>query len=307
MAGEGRRGNRDDRDRADDHQRDAEPEVRPLILDEARRDPLVDDVALLEEELPGRDGRADEADDEQHHVAELAGGRNLRLDEIVRHLTERRMHHEIKRNEQQAGEHQRHREALEPAEIAGADGEHDQRRGGHDADFLVQPEVIERQSDADELGDDRQTVEQEQIDDAERAPELAEALENQARVADAGDGAEAQHHLLVHVEHGDQQRHRPQQRRAVGLARLAVGREGAGVVVARHHDEAGADDGEKRGKPVLPGLTRGRVAVENGAEGAMNVADVRVVEDGGHGLGDRCFHGHGSSPLPLGAGASRTA
>ena len=42
--------------------------------DEARRDALVDDVALLEEQLPGRDRRADDGDDEQHHLAELCAG-----------------------------------------------------------------------------------------------------------------------------------------------------------------------------------------------------------------------------------------
>ena len=82
--------------------------------------------------------------------------------------------------------------------------------------------------------------EQEQVDDAEGAPELAEALEDQAGMADAGDGAEAQHHLLVDVEHRHQQQQRPQQRGAVVLAGLGIGAEGAGVVVADHDDEARA-------------------------------------------------------------------
>ena len=127
-----------------------------------------------------------------------------------------------------------------------------------DARGLVEAEIVERQADADEFGDDRQRVEQEQVDDAEGAPELAEPLEDQPRMADAGDRAEAQHHLLVDVEHRDQQRQRPQQRRAVVLAGLAVGREGAGVVVADHDDEAGAEDREQRGETVLPGVARAR-------------------------------------------------
>ena len=127
-------------------------------------------------------------------------------------------------------------------------------------------------------------VEQEQVDDAERAPELAEALEDEARVADAGDRAEAQHHLLIDVENRDQQRQRPQQRRAVVLAGLAVGRESAGVVVADHDDEAGAEDRQKRREPMLPGFARGDVAVKDGAESAVDVADVRLVEDGARGI-----------------------
>ncbi len=284
--------------RADDDEADADPQVEPLVANEARRDALVDDVALLEEQLPGRDRGADDADDQQHHVAQLAARRQLRNDEVARHLRERRMDHEIDRHEQEARADEDHREALEAPEVAGADGDHDQRRGDDDARGLVEAEVIERQRDADELGDDGQGVEQEQVDDAERAPELAEALEDQPRVADAGHGAQAQHHLLIDVENGNQQRQRPQQRGAVGLAGLAVGREGAGVVVADHDDEAGSEDGEKRRQPMLPGRARSDVAVKDGAEGASDVADVRVVEDGGHRLRDVGFHGHGLAPLP---------
>jgi hypothetical protein len=42
------------RDCDNDDQRDAEPQVEALVFDEARGDALVDDVALLEEQLPGR-------------------------------------------------------------------------------------------------------------------------------------------------------------------------------------------------------------------------------------------------------------
>ena len=52
------RGADDDEDRADDR-------VGALVVDPARRDPLVDHVRLLEEELPGRHGRPDDGDDEQ--------------------------------------------------------------------------------------------------------------------------------------------------------------------------------------------------------------------------------------------------
>ena len=64
-------------------------------------------------------------------------------------------------------------------------------------------------------------------------------------MANAGDRTQAQHHLLVHVEHGDEQQERPQQLGAVGLAGLSVSRERARVVVAAHDDQAGSDDGQQ--------------------------------------------------------------
>ena len=77
FAVESRGGEGHHRHRADDHQHDAEPQVGLFVVDEARRDALVDDIALLEEELPGRDRRADDGDDEQHHVAELGALREV--------------------------------------------------------------------------------------------------------------------------------------------------------------------------------------------------------------------------------------
>ena len=135
-----------------------------------------------------------------------------------------------------------HGETLEAPEVAGADGDHDERRGDDHPRGLVEPEIVERQRNADEFGDDGQRIQEEQVDNAERAPEFAEALEDEARMADAGHCAQAQHHLLIDVENRDQQRQRPEQRRAEVLASLTVGRESASVVVADHDDQAGADD-----------------------------------------------------------------
>ena len=208
----------------------------------------------------------------QHHVGELALLGQLRNHEVVRHLGEGRMRHERDRHEQEAGEDERHGEALEAAEIAGAHGRHDEEGRKRDADRLGQAEIIERERDADELGDDGERVEQEEIDDAERAPELAEALEDEPRMPDAGHRAKPQHHLLIHVEHRDQKGERPQQRRAVILARLRVGPECARVIVADHDDQAGAEDCEQRPQPMLPAETVRRVVSRDGAERADDVA-----------------------------------
>ena len=94
--------------------------------------------------------------------------------------------------------------------------------------------------------------EQEQVADREPAPEAPEALVDQPRVADAGDRAEPDDHLLVDDQHRDQQQQHPQQARAVVLAGLRVGRDAAGVVVADHHDQARADDREQRQRPRAP-------------------------------------------------------
>src|ERR1700680_725142 len=115
------------------------------------------------------------------------------------------MHHDEQRNEQQAEQDETHGETLEPPALAGAGGSyHDPHRNEHSPD-LGQSKVLEPQIDPDELGDDRQGIEQEEVDDAESAPELAKTLEDQPRVADAGHRAQPYHHLLLDVEHRAQQ------------------------------------------------------------------------------------------------------
>ena len=172
------------------------------------------------------------------------------------------------------------------------------------AAILGQAEVAGGQGDADELGDDRQRVEDEQVDDAERAPELAEALQDQPGVPDAGHGTEAQHHLLVHVQHGHQQQQRPQQPGAVVLARLAVGGEGAGVIVAHHHDQPGADDRQQR-LEMRGQAAPGRGVVQpDGAERAADVTDVLRVEYRAAALQRR---GHGGPSLSPSGGLGRHA
>ena len=120
-------------------------------------------------------------------------------------------------------------------------------------DVLADPEVVEGQADADELGGDGEEVEDEQVADREGAPEPAEALVDQPGVADAGDRAQADHHLLVDHQDRDEQRQRPQQGQPVVLPRLGVGGDAAGVVVAHHDDESRAHDGEQGEQPGPPG------------------------------------------------------
>src|SRR5208283_1981467 len=111
-------------------------------------------------------------------------------------------------------------------------------------------------------------------DDAEGAPEVAKPLEDQPRMANAGHSAESQHHFLIDVEHRSQQQQRPEQRCAVVLTSLGVGPEGAGVIVTDHHDETWTENGQKGLEPMLPAFTGTVVAMMDGAEGAVDMADM---------------------------------
>ena len=111
------------------------------------------------------------------------------------------MHEQQNRNQQEAPHHKQKRDALEPAEAAGARRDHDQQGGGSDAPTPGHAKIIESEADADELGDDGQGVQQEKIDDAERA-QFAEAFQNEPRMPNAGNGAQAEYHLLVDMSPG---------------------------------------------------------------------------------------------------------
>ena len=147
--------------------------------------------------------------------------------------------------------------------------------GGHGyRDVRADAEVLQREGDADEFGDDGQEVEDEQVPDAEPAPEPAEPLVDQPGVPHPGDRAEPDHHLLVDDQHRDEQQQHPQQAVAVVLPGLRVGGHPARVVVADHHDQAGTGDREERhqaagatrcGAPRRPGSAPARPRCHPGA------------------------------------------
>ena len=201
-------------------------------------------------------------------------------DEVMGHLTDGRVHHQDDRDEEERSCHEHQAQPLEAPEAPGAHRADDGHGGDDHGRHLGQAQVGDRERDADELGDDGQRVQEEQVNDAERAPELAEALEDEPGMAHAGHGAEAKHHVLADVEHRDQEAQCPHEMRAEVLTGLSVGREGAGVVVADHDDQPGPDDGKQRLELERHPRTGGGVAVLDGAQGAVDVADVGVVEDG---------------------------
>src|SRR2546427_10410535 len=96
-----------------------------------------------------------------------------------------------------------------------------------------------------------------------------------------GDRTQADAHLLIDNEHGDQQQQRPQQAGAVVLASLGIGRDAAGVVVADHDDQAGPHDGQQREQPRTPRPAWREVVLAHGAKCAANVAHMGAVENRG--------------------------
>ncbi len=278
LALEDRGGESDHRSRAQHHERDPDPKIQALVSDEARRDPLIDDIALLEEQLPGSHRGADDGDDQQHHFAQWYARRQPRDKKVAGKLADRRVNHDDNGHQQQTCEGQKDGEALEAPKAAGADREHDDGSGNKHAPKLRQAEIAERQADADELGHDRQRIEQEQVDDAEGAPELAEALQDQPGVTDTGDGAETHDHFLVHVENRDQEHQGPQQCGAVVLAGLRISPEGARIVVTDHHDQPGAKDCDERLPTRAATDARRHVALADRSERSTDIADMGIVE-----------------------------
>jgi len=164
-------------------------------------DALVDDVALLEEQLPGGDRGADDGDHQQHHVGEFRSGREARDDEIAGDVTDRWMHHQKDRDQQQAEEAKAEgKKRFEAAEAAGAGGGDDDPGGDQNAQTRGNP----RKPSARLMPMNSVTIvnpfEDEQVDDAERPPELPKALQDEPRVAATSDRAEAKHHFLIDVK-----------------------------------------------------------------------------------------------------------
>src|SRR5918912_2429463 len=73
----------------DDHDDDPDPQVNFLVTDKTWGDPLVDDVGLLEKQLPWRDRGPDNRDDQQHHRRQLPPSWHPRYHKVAGDLTHR--------------------------------------------------------------------------------------------------------------------------------------------------------------------------------------------------------------------------
>jgi hypothetical protein len=198
--------------RSDDHQRRrteqdddrTEHGVGAFVSDEPRGDALVDDIGLLEEQLPRGDGGAHQRDDQQHR-RRCGSTLDAGYDEVIHRRAVLRVCEQGQRYQQQAEQDEDEHGAFPAAEAARGRDCHQQDRGDRDRDVPADPEIAQRQRDADELGDDGEEVEQEQVTDAEPAPEPAEAFVDEPSVPYPGDRPEPDDHLLVDDEDGNDQ------------------------------------------------------------------------------------------------------
>ena len=99
-------------------------------------------------------------------------------------------------------------------------------------------------------------------------------------MADAGDRTQPDHHLLIDDQDRDEQQKGPEQGGVIVLPGLGVGGDAAGVVVADHDDDARAHDGGQGEEALLPGVALADVADLDAAEGALDVAQVGLIENG---------------------------
>src|SRR5580658_5503074 len=246
---EGERHGNHDRTRSDDDDHRPENGIRALVWNPSRRDALVDDVGLLEKELPRRDGGSDDRDDEEHAIG-LEATLHTRDDEMLKHGTQRWVTQKHQRDAQQVSEKNDEHQPLPRLETPGhgdADKEQSSERYG---DPRRDSEVLSAQRYADELRRNREEVEDEQIAHGESTPDLAETLEDKPPMPNAGNGAEAHHHLLVDDQHRDEQQQHPEQTHPVVLPGSRVRRDATCVVVPDHHDETRADDHSECEEPA---------------------------------------------------------
>ncbi|SLD59368.1 Uncharacterised protein [Mycobacteroides abscessus subsp. massiliense] len=170
-------------------------------------------------------------------------------------------------------------------------GGHDQNQGdGRDGNGVVlgDAQILGSQCDTDKFSDKGKEVQDEQVAHREPAPATTEPLIDQPSVPDSGDRSEANHHLLVHDEDGDQQQEHPEQAVPVALTGLRVGCDAARVVVADHDDDARPQDGGHGGHPRpegagLPGITDADLA-----ERTFDIPQVGRIEHSALRL--RCLH-----------------
>src|SRR6202051_422404 len=134
----------------------------------------------------------------------MGAGRQLRTRKTMAEVGPWRMDQQEHRHERQAAEHHDQLEPLEAPEVAGAYRGHDHSRGRSESPGLGYAKNAQAEANADELRDQREGIEHEKIDDAEGAPESTEPAQDKFRMTDLGDGAQPQHHLLIHVQDGDQ-------------------------------------------------------------------------------------------------------
>ncbi len=162
-------------------------------------------------------------------------------------------------NEQQVERGQRHQRAF-PGRVApqGQRASHE-HHPDRDREPGRQPEIQTARLDGDEFRDQRQHVAEHKVGHREIAPERAETLENEFRVAAMGRDAKPHRHLLHHVGHDEgEQDERDEEADPVGGAGRRVGDHAGAVILAQHDQNARADQ-----QPEQPQRTLGGPGLQN--------------------------------------------
>src|ERR1700694_197336 len=198
VGGAGKGGCRRHQDRAgaDYHHDRSERGVRLLVVEPTRSDSFVNHVRLLKEELPRRNGSANDRDDQQNGV----GGEttlDARHNEAVQGRGRIWMAQKDEWQDQQAGEQEDEHRTLPAPEVPRHCDANEHERRRRDNYVRTQAEVGPREAHPDELGADGEEVQEKQVPNREPAPKAAEPFDDELCVSDPGDGAEPDHHLLV--------------------------------------------------------------------------------------------------------------
>src|ERR1700733_9532422 len=234
-------GHDDDKD-GDNHSDDrtqqrVEPTPGDILLEHA----LVDYGTLLEEQHPRSDRGADVGHQEEEHLAVKFSGK-VWDQSLVYYVANGRVNEESAWdiNQVQCTEEQCQ---LFKGPIPTVQYDHGhQHNDRNDRDPRGNAKNGQRGRHANELGDERQPVDDHQIQQRKPAPERTEAIEDRFRVSALGDGAETHRHLLDVVGDRDQQHQDPDQVVAVLGPGRGIGRNATGIVVRNHDDQTGSGD-----------------------------------------------------------------
>ena len=213
--------------------------VDPPVRDVARRQALVGRGALLEEDHPRRDGRADRRGDQQQQRVEATARKRRERPDRLPDRAPVGLDHDRGDEEQAVEDREAEHDPL-PAPVATAaereDDQHDPERGG---DGRAEVKVGEADADRDELGDQRDEVREQQVDRRRTSPRRGpKRCSTSCAVAAVGDRADAHAHLLADDRHreGDEDE-RQEEAEPVGRARRCVGDHARAVVLAEHRED----------------------------------------------------------------------
>ena len=232
-----RRGQR--RDRGDGGQDRADRGIHPSFGDVGGGQALVHHRALLEENHPRCDGRADighaQRDEGRGHATRDRAPGECRVEQ----RRPARMGEQGGGDEQQIEQGERHQRPLPGRVTPERERGQNQRDTDRDREPRGHAEIEPAGLDRDEFGDQGQKIAEHQIGHREIAPERAETLKNQFGMAAMRHCPEAHRHFLHDEGHDEgEQDERDEEADPVGRPRRRVGDHAGAVILAQHDQNA---------------------------------------------------------------------